>query len=84
MADNTRNNYCDKDGQCTAQCKEEMDACRFYRREELARPGMCVFLSKLGDHCLSPDVLVAKWKELQNQCHSPTPTGESRQEKRNE
>ena len=79
-----KKNYCDKDAQCVATCGEEAAACRYYVPLKTMCPGMCTHLSKLGDHCLSPDAMLAKGKELKNMCHSPAPTGESSQEKRNE
>ena len=68
MAKDSRINYCDKEGQCTAQCGAEMGACRYYMPLKTMCPGMCTHLSKLGDHCLSPDALVAKWQEMQEGC----------------
>lgn len=63
MAENKKN-YCDKDGQCTASCGEEMAGCRYYLPLKTMCLGMCTHLSKLGDHCLSPEAMTAKWKEL--------------------
>lgn len=59
-----KKNYCDKDGQCTASCGEEMAGCRYYLPLKTMCPGMCTHLSKLGDHCLSPEAMTAKWKEI--------------------
>lgn len=61
-----KKNYCDKDGQCCASCGEEAAACKYYRPLKTMCPGMCTHLSKLGDHCLSPEAMTAKWKELQS------------------
>jgi len=60
-------NYCDKDGKCTAADHDELVSCRFYVREEVYRSGMCMMLSRLGDNCLHPEALTAKWKALQEQ-----------------
>lgn len=60
-----KKNYCDADGKCTAEDHDELIGCRFYTKEEITRPEMCISLSKLGDICLHPDALTAKLKELQ-------------------
>ncbi len=57
-------NRCDKDGKCTAADHDELISCRFYVEEKVCRPSMCTMLSRLGDNCLHPDALLAKWKEL--------------------
>lgn len=79
MVEDTRINYCDKDGQCTATCGEEMGACRYYVPLKTMCPGMCTHLSKLGDHCLSPVALVEKLKEM-NKAKGERSTAEGERE----
>ena len=57
-----KENYCDKDGKCTAADHDELIACRFYVEEKVCRPGMCITLSRFGDNCLHPDALTVKLK----------------------
>lgn len=57
-------NRCNENGMCEAQCLEEQEGCGYFKPAQTLFPGMCVHLQKLGDHCLSPEALTAKWKKL--------------------